>query len=441
MALLTTFATTPIVSFLYPPWYQVKIEAWKRGEIDWDTGAPIRSSSETESDRQKSSLKRVGRLLVYLRLDSLPALLNLLSLFGSQTAAEPEAETTDAAGTDAVDDSVLSEGPKRAVWAHGIRLLQLTDRDSSVMTVSQVADYSRHDPIVNTFRTVGQLHNLAASGEVAVMPEIRFSEALTTKAGKMASDLLLLPWSETGGMGDTQLLSAQTVDQRVSSVYATFVKSVLETKTHNIAVFFSRSEASVGKGKGPEGSKLTRAYSFGAMKEDMPIAPLRNKPYHIFLAYFGDEDDLLALRIVLQLCENSKATASILRVSSTSNGGSSSSDELIEVVTSRLPADTASRVSIRTVPGVTTAEELVSMAAAETSSEESKTPSLIVMGRSSGTDMDNGKLEEKASDDLRTCLGSLAGFYTSAGIGADLLVVQSRSSSSETMLQQQQQWS
>lgn len=357
----------------------------------------------------------------------MPALLNLLSLFGSQTVVEPEAENTDPAENDTAGDTVLSEGPKRAVWAHGIRLLQLTDRDSSVMTVSQVADYSRHDPIVNTFRTVGQLHNLAASGEVAVMPETRFSEALTTKAGKMSSDLLLVPWSETGGMGDTQLLSAQTVDQRVSSVYANFVKSVLETKLHNVAIFFSRSESGVGKGKGPEGSKLARTYSFGVMREDMPIAPLRNKPYHIFLAYFGDEDDQLALRVVLQLCENSKATASIVRVSSSGQAGSSSSDELIEVVTSNLPADTASRVSIRTVPGITTAEDLVAMAAAETSGEESKTPSLIVMGRGSGTNMDHGKLEERASEDLRACLGSLAGFYTSAGIGADLLVVQSRS--------------
>ena len=36
MALVTTFATTPLVSWLYPPSYQRKLELWKQGKIDWD---------------------------------------------------------------------------------------------------------------------------------------------------------------------------------------------------------------------------------------------------------------------------------------------------------------------------------------------------------------------------------------------------------------------
>ena len=94
MALLTTFATTPIVSVLYPPWYQVKIAAWRRGEIDWDTGAPISPSDTDESTKRQASMKRVGRMLVYLRLDSMPTILNLLSLFGSSSAAQNPTRST-----------------------------------------------------------------------------------------------------------------------------------------------------------------------------------------------------------------------------------------------------------------------------------------------------------------------------------------------------------
>lgn len=209
----------------------------------------------------------------------------------SQSAAA--ADTGDAYGENA-NASAISQPRHNAVWAHGIRLLPLTDRDSSVMTVAQVDDYTRRDPVVNTFRTVGQLHNLATSGEVAVMPETRFAEALV-KSSKMSSDLVLVPWTETGAMGDAQILSSATVDDKIGSSYGTFVKSVFDSTDHNVAVFFSRSDPAC-EGKSNEHVQLMRTYSFGALREDVPVVPLPNKPYHIFLVYFGDEDDRLALR-------------------------------------------------------------------------------------------------------------------------------------------------
>ncbi|KND91087.1 K(+)/H(+) antiporter 1 [Tolypocladium ophioglossoides CBS 100239] len=425
MALLTTFATTPIVSVLYPPWYQKKIAAWKRGEIDWDTGAPISPSDTDESNKQKPTMERLSRLLVYLRLDNMPALLNLLSLFGNPT------ESSLREGQEPSSNSILSDGPKRAIWAHGIRLLQLTDRDSSVMTVSQVAEYSRHDPIVNTFRTVGQLHKLATSGEVAIMPETRFAEALATKSSNMSSDLLLVPWSETGGMGDSQILSSATVDDKLASSYGAFVKSVFESRDHNDAVFFSHSSDADGKGNASNRIKLNQTYSLSALKEDMPMAPLAKKPYHIFLAYFGEHDDKLALRLVLQLCETSKATATIMRVSASATGRSSVASgeaDLFEIASARLPAATAARVKFETAAGSTTVEELLQYATTETTpgSTDSKAPTLVVIGRGSGQKMDEGKLGHKTREDVKLCLGVLAGHFVAGGARADLLVVQSK---------------
>ncbi|KAL2172147.1 hypothetical protein VTG60DRAFT_148 [Thermothelomyces hinnuleus] len=51
MALVTTVATTPLTKALYPPWYQKKVDKWRRGEIDWD-GNPI-SSSESDQHHEK----------------------------------------------------------------------------------------------------------------------------------------------------------------------------------------------------------------------------------------------------------------------------------------------------------------------------------------------------------------------------------------------------
>ena len=114
--------------------------------------------------------------------------------------------------------------------------------------------------------------------------------------------------------------------------------------------------------------KLNRTYSISALKEEVPAAPLANKPYHIFLAYFGDDDDKLALRLVLQLCETSKATATIMRVSASETAGSSSAaggEDLFAIASSKLPRDIAGRVKFETAAGSTTMEELLQYATTE----------------------------------------------------------------------------
>jgi hypothetical protein len=76
MALITTFATTPLASALYPPAYQKKIEAWKRGELDWETGKPLKDGKPDMDDavelrRQRRGPSEIRSLLVYLRLDNM----------------------------------------------------------------------------------------------------------------------------------------------------------------------------------------------------------------------------------------------------------------------------------------------------------------------------------------------------------------------------------
>jgi hypothetical protein len=62
MALVTTFATTPIVSFLYPPSYQRKLELWKQGKIDWN-GNQLHADDDSEAGLEKK-LDVADRLLV-----------------------------------------------------------------------------------------------------------------------------------------------------------------------------------------------------------------------------------------------------------------------------------------------------------------------------------------------------------------------------------------
>jgi hypothetical protein len=84
MALVTTFVSSPLTAYFYPVWYQKKVESWRRGEIDWDTGKPL-DGSETPRNSvhyEKLAAEKIKRLTVYLRLDSMPNLLAFTSLFG-----------------------------------------------------------------------------------------------------------------------------------------------------------------------------------------------------------------------------------------------------------------------------------------------------------------------------------------------------------------------
>ncbi|SPO06287.1 related to K+ homeostasis protein Kha1 [Cephalotrichum gorgonifer] len=435
MALITTFLSTPLASFLYPPWYQKKIAAWKRGEIDWETGEPIQSSDGSDGSAADGSRKvavdNVQRLLVYLRLDNLPAVLGLISLFGNPSwEGSPPAETTKAEESGSANATEAPErAPKRPVRAHGMRLVQLTDRDSSFMTVAQVNEFSSHDPVVNTFCTVGQLHHLAVSGEVAIMPEARFAEALLAKSPNAASDLLLVPWSETGNIGDSQILASSTATDKLTVSYAGFVKSMLQSGEQNIAVFFTKSDdapSPSAEHQSLERAKLSRAYSFSAAAHELPALPPANRSCHIFLAYLGGGgDDRLALALVLQLCERAEVTATIVKVSAHVDGASDD-DEYFNAVLNQVPSEVLARIKTETIAGRSSVEDILTSAAADLDAlpRDTGRRDIVVVGRHNGARVEIGKL--KPIGEVGDSLGVVGAQIVAGGIKGDLLVIQAR---------------
>lgn len=431
MALITTFASTPLATVLYPPWYQKKLAAWKRGEIDWDTGAPIQGTdgpNGAAAAESKVAADRVGRLLVYLRLDNLPAVLGLISLFGNPHLGEnPTDLSNEASGSGKGTATESEQPPKRPVRAHGMRLLQLTDRDSSFMTVAQVNDYSKHDPVVNTFCTVGQLHHLSISGEVSIMPETRFSEALLAKSSSAPSDLLLVPWSETGNMGDSQILSSSTAKDKLTVPYSEFVRSILRSAEQNVAVFFAQSDAAPPASETSERAKLARMYSFSAAEHDTPALPPSHRSSHIFLAYLGGRDDRLALGLVLQLCERPEVTATIARFSTGGDQAAAAvDDEFLSAMMAQAAPDVLARVKSEVVKGVSTVEDVLASAAGDLNADprDSARRDIIVVGRRAGARVDAGKLP--SAGETSRCLGDVAAQIVAAGVQGDLLVVQAK---------------
>jgi len=411
MALLTTFVTTPLVSFLYPPWYQRKLEAWKRGEIDWDTGAPVSgNTSGGEGSDVTKPVNRVRRMLVYLRLDSMPATLNLPTGPNETSTGENGEKARPGSSGGPTGDSL------RSVRAHGLRLLALGDRDSNVMTVSQVEDHSNNDTLLNIFRTVGQFLKIAVSGEAAVMPESRFAEALLTKSADITSDLVVVPWSETGNLGDS--LDPSPEGNIVASPYTVFASTILGGTEQNIGIFFPRARASAPTTEptSPRGAKLSRTYSFSDLHRDIPIIPVANVSHHIFVPYFGGSDDELALSLVLQLCEKASVTAQI-------TAEAADARDLAAIISAHATSEAAARITVENITATKLTETALGQALSHIRPDANGITwhNLIIVGRRAEN------RTPRNPEAIKECLGIIAAHYIASSVKADLLVVQSRS--------------
>jgi hypothetical protein len=463
MALVTTFVSSPLTAYFYPVWYQKKVESWRRGEIDWDTGKPLDGSETPRSSvhYEKLAAEKIKRLTVYLRLDSMPNLLAFTSLFGGNAdAPAPKIHPSKAISTTTKttgDSSVVEvNGPNRPVEAYGLRLLNLTDRGSSVMSVSDLESYTAYDPVVNTFRTFGRLHNLAVSGEVLVVPEASFAETLSMRASD--SDFLLLPWSETGGMSEQAIIedkSEMRKNKLAASGYTSFVHEALEQSVVPVAVLINKNfGGSKNKDRRGGNMRLTRtvsSVSLHSSRDKDVTAPIADRSHHIFFPFFGDRDDRAALRLVLQIAENPQVTASIVHFESSGStaetstsattvvtGGKAGESTIITTtleqdaaffssLRSSLPAEMSNRVVFETVSSTSPLSDVIDRARREVGQAPKNAGDLVVLGRNISRNDLLGR--EDASDEIRSSnaaantLGVLAEKVWEGKVGASVLVV------------------
>ena len=323
MALITTFATTPLTEWLYPLWYQKKLAAWKRGEIDWDGNRLMTEDPVDETDGKKDGIQdfRINKITMLLRLDSLPSLFTFINLLGGEyEAPTPKVHKVRARQIENIAFSeekpgrlqaLVSDIPKkRPVEVDGLRIIELTQRTSTVMKVSEVGEFTDRDPVLNVFRTFGHLNHLAVSAGLSVAPEDSFAEILTTRAADRSSELLLVPWSETGAVGDLQDHQTMSPENRfTSSIHNQFIAEVLASTPCSTAILVDRGFGGIEKTL----ARSTSMHSIRSRKNiDQTTAPVSDPSHHIFFPYFGGEDDQLALQFVLQLCGNVNVTATII---------------------------------------------------------------------------------------------------------------------------------
>lgn len=321
MALVTTFATTPLTLALFPPWYQKKLAAWKRGEIDWDGNrlAPEDSSGDDGSrSSEKDQSSEIRKLLVCLRLDSLPSLFTFVSLLGGEkttptTSKIHPTKNGKAATKGAEPANTLG---KRPLEVHGVRMLELTDRLSSVMKEAESDELSARDPVVNAFHTFGQLNSVAVSGEVQLVPEDAYSDVISDRATDRRSDMILLPWSETGNLSEAIMtnVTEATPNAFANSTYNHFVSKFLDGTPCNAAIFVNNGFGGPPREENPSLRRKPTSLSLRSITHSSATAPVMDRSHHIFFPFIGGDDDRVALRFVLRLAKNPNVTATILQL-------------------------------------------------------------------------------------------------------------------------------
>jgi hypothetical protein len=447
MALVTTFATTPIVKGLYPPWYQKKLEAWKRGEIDWD-GKPLGSDGASQSDSAlKSESTQIRRLLVYLRLDSLPSIFTFISLLGVDN--EIITPTTDTVVAN--DDLTTPSARKRPLEVHALRILELTERTSSVMKVTEGDEFSRRDPVVNTFRTFSQLNDVAVSSSVVVAPEDNFAETVVSKASDQSSDFVLIPWSEIGSNTEDESIPFKTSNQdRFSGkAHLDFILNTLSKSVCNTGIFIGNGFSGIAPTERSR-TGLTRTISGVSLRShrEAALPPVADKSHHVFLPFIGGEDDRVALHFVLQLARNPLITATIAHLNWSSDGdevisvveGTAESKEavkteitaqdssLLATLQSSLPKNIASRVSFTDVSVRTTSvlTEAFDLAKEKVGQNPRNAGDIIVVGRRHAKlPVPPRAIGQGTSEyDMGKTVGVLGEKFALGGLRASVLIVQ-----------------
>ena len=457
MALVTTFATTPLTSALFPPWYQKKLAAWKRGEIEWDGDhlEPAGSSGdEAPFSSEKDQSGEIRKLLVCLRLDSLPSIFTFVALLGgakSEAAtAAPKSHPTKNGNVTASNVDHIPVMAKRPLEVHGVRMLDLTDRLSSAMKEVESDEYSIRDPVVNAFHTFGQLHNVAVSGEVQLVPEGAYSDLLSDRACERRSDMILLPWSETGDLSEAIMTNMidKTSNAFGNSTYNQFVSQLLDHTPCNAAILVNNGFGALPRN---EPGSLSRVPTTRSLPGSLvpATAPIMDPNHHIFFPFIGGDDDRVALRFVLRLAKNPNVTATIIQVatsgtlvetadviqtespktntriaSSIKNTSYDQERSFFTSMADSLAAELQSRVSFRTINSVQPLSDALDSAKAEVGLSPKNAGDLVIVGRNHGK-ISNGQYTSSGQEDeIRACLGAVAETMISGRVQASVLVIQ-----------------
>ncbi|KAF9527956.1 cation/H+ exchanger [Crepidotus variabilis] len=298
-AIVLTFITTPLVLAFYPTKYHVHHTRTGQTSVGDEAALPRLKHHEDGARKTKFAM-------ILDKIESLPAAMTLSQLLYSSATvtgrlAPHDEKITDEKASDS--QSEIADGGS-AIRIEVLRLMELTNRTSAVLRSTEASSLIHNDPVVTVYRTFGQLNSLNVTSKLSVVNYHEFPEAVAKHVSDTQSELAIIPWPRgITSVVDDDSQGQQTriqnpfdgifhktasQDQTSSVVYSEFIRHVFARSPSDVALFVDRGDCTMPSG---------------------------TKNHHLFLAFFGGPDDRLALNFLVQLCENTSTTATVVRIS------------------------------------------------------------------------------------------------------------------------------
>ncbi|KAF9525870.1 Sodium/hydrogen exchanger family-domain-containing protein [Crepidotus variabilis] len=345
-ALVLTFMTTPLVTWLYPPHLRRRISA---------TGGHFDNVADDEGmARKKPPLEdgefRTRFTVVLDKLEHVPGMMALTQLVQPTQSSHRRISIAPSESSSTLP----------SMFADALRLIELSDRVSAVMRSSN-AEYLLHtDPLLSIFRMFGQLNGIRVAPAISVVKFDDLAYSVAEHARNHDSDMIFIPWlppvqdstlqdanpppstpmeqpitlpdsalsppimnaptksaashnpfdmlfkSAKSPHGSSTPVAPVDVSNSVAITHSQFVRGVFSQSTTDVALFVDQStldsmmsNSIVGGGTGGGGGYQQ----------------------HIFLPFFGGPDDRLALEFAVQICSNPKIKGTIVRILKTDDSG------------------------------------------------------------------------------------------------------------------------
>lgn len=285
MALVTTVLTTPLATWLYPHEYQRKMELKRIGHLE----------PEGTGDRTDDISTKKNRLLIVLnKVEYLPPMMMLVQLL--QPLSAIVRKQVEEKGENEKTATVQTQ-PNASITVHVLRLIELTQRISTVMKISETEE-TLHDPIMNLFRSFGQLNFVKVKANLAVVAQQDFAQHIAERAEDTDANLVIVPWGGAGSVIDDQSnpFVGPREKKETSPQVASFTQEVFSEATirANVGVFVDRG--------------------LGVSSLNQKESNITSISVRVFLPFFGGIDDREALTFVIQLLDHPNVSVDVLRI-------------------------------------------------------------------------------------------------------------------------------
>ncbi|KAJ2355304.1 K(+)/H(+) antiporter, partial [Coemansia sp. RSA 2618] len=174
MAIATTVATTPLVTWLYPPQYHARIDDMLAEDTS-DNGAFAASAADPDAGPP------ANLLVVLNRIQQVPAAMTLLGYLCSQ----PQIRRYE-------PPSSAHKHAYRPLRVFGLRLLELTGRESSIMQHYESSSQVLVDPAMSMFRAFARVANMAFHAALAYSDREHFVDNICNSSQDANAELTVV---------------------------------------------------------------------------------------------------------------------------------------------------------------------------------------------------------------------------------------------------------